>query len=64
MTSIPKKIVVNEQGDPVEVIIPWAAFCEISETFGWDLDENAKADLSETLADVQTNRWDAFLPLS
>ena len=63
MTAIPKKIVVDEQGHPVEVIVPWAAFCEIAEAYGWDLDDAAKADLRETKADLETNREDAFVPL-
>ena len=32
-----------------EVIIPWAQFCEMSEALGLDLDEEAIADLRETL---------------
>ncbi|HUS34512.1 MAG TPA: hypothetical protein VM680_04090 [Verrucomicrobiae bacterium] len=63
MTAIPKKIVVDEKGRPVEVIVPWAAFCEIAEAFGWDLDDGAKADLREARADIEAKREDAFLPL-
>jgi hypothetical protein len=63
VTAIQKKIVVNEHGDPVEVIVPWAAFCEIAEAFGWDLDEEAKTDLRETGADLEAKRADAFIPL-
>jgi hypothetical protein len=61
--AIQKKIVVDEHGDPVEVIVPWAAFCEIAEGFGWDLDETAAADLLETRADLESKREDAFIPL-
>lgn len=63
MTAIPKKIVVDEQGHPVEVIVPWAAFCENAEAYGWDLDEAAKAELREMKADIEANREDAFVPL-
>jgi hypothetical protein len=63
VTPIPKKIVVDEHGDPVEVIVPWAAFCQIAEAFGWDLDENAKGDLREARADIEAKRGDAFIPL-
>ncbi len=63
MTAIQKKIVVDEHGDPIEVIVPWAAFCEISEAFGWDLDDAAKADLRQTRADIDAKRGDAFIPL-
>ena len=63
MTAVPKKVVVDDQGRPVEVIVPWAAFCEIAEAFGWDLDEGAKTDLREAKADIETKREDAFVPL-
>ena len=64
MTAIPKKIVVDEQGHPVEVIVPWAAFCEIAEAYGWDLDEAAKADLRQARADIDAKHPDAFVPLA
>ena len=63
MTAISKKIVVDDDGKPVEVIVPWGAFCEIAEAFGWDLDEEAKTDLRETRADLEAARNDAFIPL-
>ena len=45
MTAIQKKIVVDEKGNPQEVIIPWTQFCELMEELGLDLDdEAAKAD--------------------
>jgi hypothetical protein len=44
----------------VEVIVPWAAFCEIAEAFGWDLDEEAKTDLRDTRADLEAKRIDAL----
>ena len=64
MNAIPKKIVVDEQGKPLEVILPWAAFCEIAETLGWDLDGEAEGDLRETRQDLETAQHQAFIPLS
>jgi hypothetical protein len=64
MSAVPKKIVVDEQGKPLEVIIPWSAFCEIAETMGWDLDSEAEADLRETRRDLEGKKSDAFVPLS
>lgn len=56
MEAIRKKIVVDEQGKPQEVIISWAQFCETSEALGLDLDAKAKTDLRATQRDLQTQR--------
>ena len=64
MNAIPKKIVVDEQGTPVEVILPWQTFCELQETLGLDLDAEAQADLRETRCDLEAGRTEAFRPLS
>ena len=64
MTAVPKKIVVDEQGKPLEVILSWSVFEEIAETLGWDLDEDAKRDLRETKKDLDAGREDAFTSLS
>lgn len=64
MNPVPKKIVVDEQGKPLEVILPWTAFCEIAETLGWDLGAEAEADLRETRRDLETGQRQAFIPLS
>ncbi len=45
MIRIQKKIVVDEHGAPKEPIIPWKQFCEIAEALGFDLDDEATADL-------------------
>jgi hypothetical protein len=63
MNAIPKKIVVNEKGSPVEVILPWSVFCDIAETLGLDLDAEAEADLRETRRDLEGGNADAFVPL-
>ncbi len=64
MNAIPKKIVVDERGAPVEVILPWATFCELAEALGLDLDAEAETDLRETRRDLDTGHADAFVPLS
>ena len=64
MTTVPKKIVVDDQGKPLEVILPWSTFCEIAETMGWDLDSEALADLRETRRDLDAGKKDSFVPLS
>ncbi len=64
MIAIQKKIVVDENGVPQEVIIPWAQFCELSEALGLDLDEEAVADLRATRKDWEKGDKAAFTPLS
>jgi len=63
MTAIQKKIVIDEHGEPLEVIIPWAQFCELSEALGLDLDPAEQAHLREALADSLARRREAFTPL-
>ncbi len=63
-TAIAKKVVVNAQGKPVEVILSWKTFQQISEDLGWDLDAEAKADLRATRRDLTKRDSSAFVPLS
>jgi hypothetical protein len=64
MQAIRKKIVVDEQGKPQEVIISWTQFCELSEALGLDLDAKAKSDLRATRRDLYKRNTAAFKPLS
>jgi PHD/YefM family antitoxin component YafN of YafNO toxin-antitoxin module len=64
MTAIQKKIVIDEHGQPLEVIISWAQFCELSEALGLDLDAEAMADLREARRDWESGERAAFVPLS
>ena len=64
MNAIRKKIVVDEQGNPREVIIPWSQFREMSEALGLDLDEKAKRDLRTARRDLKRGKAAAFKPLS
>lgn len=64
MIAIEKKIVRDERGQPQEVIIPWAQFCELSEALGLDLDEEAEADLREARSDWESGNRAAFMPLN
>jgi hypothetical protein len=63
MTVIQKKIVIDEHGEPQEVIIPWAQFCELSEALGLDFDATEQAELREALKDSHARRHEAFTPL-
>ncbi len=63
MTAIQKKIVIDEHGEPQEVIIPWAQFCELNEALGLDFDATAQAELREALDDSRARRREAFTAL-
>jgi PHD/YefM family antitoxin component YafN of YafNO toxin-antitoxin module len=62
--AIQKKIVVDENGVPQEVIIPWEQFCELSEALGLDLDDEAMADLRAAREDLEKGDKSAFSALS
>ena len=64
MAAIEKKIVVDEQGRPLEVILSWKQFCELMEQLGYDLDEEAQGDLRAARKDLQKSDPNAFIPLS
>jgi PHD/YefM family antitoxin component YafN of YafNO toxin-antitoxin module len=59
-----KKIVLDEKGDPSDVIIPYSLFVELPETYGWDLDEEEQRELAEALSDSRAGNRDAFVPAS
>lgn len=64
MFAIQKKIVVDEQGQPQEVLIPWEQYQQISEMLGLDLDDDALADLRQAQHDRATKNRDAYLDLN
>ena len=63
MMNIHKKIVVDEQGNPQEVIIPWNEFQEIAEILGLDLDSEALEDLSQARKDREIGKHEAYIDL-
>ena len=63
MNAIQKKIVFDEHGEPQEVIISWAQFCELNEALGLDLDAIERTELREALDDSLARRREAFAPL-
>lgn len=63
MISIHKKIVIDECGNPYEVIIPWAQFQEISEILGLDLDSEALEDLRQARKDRESDKQGAYISL-
>ena len=63
MIEIRKKIVVDEHGNPQEVIIPWDQFQHVAELLGWDLDDEARKDLKQAREDRARGKRDAFIDL-
>ncbi len=63
MVQIHKKLVVDEQGNPQEVIIPWSEFQEIAEILGLDLDDEAINDLRQARQDREKGTEEAFIDL-
>lgn len=61
MTTIQKKIIVDEDGNPQEVIISWKEFQKIEEALGMDLDEAAVEQLNEADKDLEEGNDDAFV---
>lgn len=61
MITIHKKLVVDDRGQPQEVIIPWEEYREIVELIGLDLDAGAIADLEEAKRDREAGNDAAFM---
>ena len=63
MITVSKKYIVDEQGHPQEVVIPWEQYRQIAEILGLDLDENAIADLQQARRDREMKNRDAYIDL-
>ena len=61
--DINKKYIVDEQGNPKEVIIPVEDFRKIEELLGWDLDEEAVQQLREARRDRERGNKGAYIDL-
>lgn len=61
--DINKKYIVDEQGNPKEVIIPVEDFRKIEELLGWDLDEEAVQQLHEARRDRERGNKEAYIDL-
>jgi PHD/YefM family antitoxin component YafN of YafNO toxin-antitoxin module len=58
--DINKKFIVDEKGNPKEVIIPVEDFRKIEELLGWDLDEEAVQQLREAKRDRERGNKEAY----
>jgi len=63
MITLHKKIVVDEQGKPMEVIIPWDEYKELEEILGIDLDQEAIENLNQARKDRVNGKKDAYVDL-
>lgn len=64
MLSIQKKLVVDERGQPQEVIISWEQYQQIIEMLGLDLDDETIADLRAARQDWIAEKRDAYVALN
>ena len=62
--TITKKLVLDNQGQPSEVLIPYEQYIELVEACGLDLDSQEQKDLSEALADSISGNRAAFVDAS
>jgi PHD/YefM family antitoxin component YafN of YafNO toxin-antitoxin module len=60
---IHKKVVLDEKGNPYEVIIPWDEFCEIEEKLGLDLEEEEREQLRIARKERESGKKDAYIEL-
>lgn len=63
MVKIKKKFIVDEQGNPKEVILLLEDFQKIEELLGLDLDDEAINDLRKARSDRETGNKNAYVDL-
>ena len=61
--NVNKRYIVDEKGNPKEVIIPVEDFRKIEDLLGWDLDDEAVQQLREARRDRQSGKKDAYVDL-
>ncbi len=61
--NINKRIIVDEHGNPKEVIIPVDDYRKIEELLGWDLDDEESNKLREARKDRESENKDAYTDL-
>jgi hypothetical protein len=61
--DINKKYIVDEHGNPKEVIIPIEDFRKMEEFLGWDLYDETVQQLRETKRDREKGNKEAYIDL-
>ncbi len=64
MITLKKRVVIDEQGNPTDVIIPWDQFKRLEELPGLDLDDRAEEDLRQAAKDRQEGNLDAYIDIN
>jgi PHD/YefM family antitoxin component YafN of YafNO toxin-antitoxin module len=60
---INKRYIVDEKGNPKEVVIPMEDFRKIEEALGLDLEEEAVSQLRQARKDRESGNEDAYVDL-
>jgi hypothetical protein len=63
MITIHKKVVLDEHGNPTEVIIPYKEFLELEELLGLDLEEEVKEHLHQAKNERILSRKKSYINL-
>jgi hypothetical protein len=61
--TLHKKIVLDENGNPTEVIIPYNEFLELEEILGFDLEEEVKEQLRQAQKDREVFKNKSYVDL-
>ncbi|NCF93599.1 MAG: hypothetical protein GWQ05_21975 [Verrucomicrobiaceae bacterium] len=61
LAAVDKRIVFDDEGEPLEVVIPYRHFVELAEAYGFDLEVDEQRELREALADLAADRRSAFV---
>ena len=61
--NVNKRYILDEHGNPKEVVIPVEDFRKIEELLGWDLDDEAVAQLRDAGRDRESGNKDAYVDL-
>ena len=61
--NISKRYIVDENGNPREVVIPIADYKKIEEILGLDLGDEAEKQLREARQDRESDKKEAYIDL-
>ncbi len=64
MITFHKKIILDEDGNPAEVVIPYRDFLELEEILGLDLEKETVEHLKRAQHDRETLKDEAYVDLS
>jgi len=63
MITIQKKVVIDENGNPTDVIIPWKQFKELEEILGLDFDEKTRDEIIKAKEERLKGRRDSYIDI-